>query len=390
MLESLNRISPQSDAKYTGLFGTSPSDSIENGRLDTLFSDTAFSGTAQRRDVLGIAVSDPFKKPGSDSFVKPSFGTPSPTFIEKALSGSDSVGGGAVASAWSPSRLEILANQPSFQLGSVQDKTSLEAQSLSSGRPETQSGISGDIALAAQRTRKAEFVPVEYWGWKGSEIKNNTKWHSESTFRKDEYWSNMEMAIYPGGERKFGSFQEYGCHATALLNAINTVAGTNATPRNARDYAGGFEGTRDARDPKQTDTRDVFLQAARKVEFVDISVPGQARSIKTKNLFTEPAGNTTLDAQLIERIKNNVRAGNPVMIGIASTPGGWLGGTNVRHSAVVTGIVTKDGKEQLIVRDNWKSDNGEAKLMTLDDFLKSYGRKIDETKLDFVWATRSR
>lgn len=282
----------------------------------------------------------------------------------------------------------------------AQGQALAKMDSLSGGKAETfmlmsdqgniaQSGISGDIALSARRTQKAEFISAEVSGWKGSEIKNNTTWHSESTFKENEYWSNMEMGYYDGGKRKLGNFQDLGCHATALLNAINTVAGTTATPRNARDYAGGFEGTNDSRNPKETDTRNVFLQAARKVEFIDIAVPGKTSRIKTENLFTTPGGSTKLDSALIQRIKDNVRAGNPVVIGIASTPGSF-GGTSVRHSAVVTGVVMKDGKEQLLVRDNWKSDNGVAKLMTMDDFLRSYGRNASDTKLDYVWATRPR
>ena len=69
----------------------------------------------------------------------------------------------------------------------------------------------------------------------------------------------MEIWIYPPTENKLGYFASNGCHATALLNAINTVAGATATPRNVRDYAEGIKGTRDAGGP---DTEDRLLTEA--------------------------------------------------------------------------------------------------------------------------------
>ena len=85
----------------------------------------------------------------------------------------------------------------------------------------------------------------------------------------------------------------------------------------------------------------------------------------------------------MQRIKDNVNAGNPVTIGIAKR-----GESDPRHTAVVSGVVTdKAGKEQLMVRDNWEDKDGQAEMITLNEFTQRYrGVNADKVQVDMVWA----
>jgi hypothetical protein len=255
----------------------------------------------------------------------------------------------------------------------------------------------GAIALARAPTvtfRDFDFGGIfGQWTSKAKEIINPATWHAETTNTGDKPWANMKYPISVinkktgKAETILSDFASNGCHATALINAMNVATGSKVSPRNVRDFLVKFSSLPPS-EQKGGNTQQIFMDARKKVDFIDIAGPGGPKIIDRHKLFDTPSSNRILDDNLRAKIMKNVLAGNPVVIGLAEGPSG---SKQVRHSAVATGVVRIDGKDHILVRDNWQTENGEAKLMTLDEFFQSYGqsRNTKNIKLDYVWAARA-
>ena len=208
----------------------------------------------------------------------------------------------------------------------------------------------------------------------------------------------MKYPLYDdkGKLKSEGNFQSLGCHATGILNAANIVSGRvsgeTATPRNARDYVVTSldekrSGVVNNVGSDNKYTGDKYRKVLNNVQFYDLRSPQKFTKISTDKLFTTEMKPGTITPETMDRIKANVKAGNPVTIGIAQQ------GEQVRHTAVISGVVKdKEGKEQLMVRDNWQDNNGQAEMMTLDQFASKYqwGANADTVKVDMVWAAAAK
>jgi hypothetical protein len=257
-----------------------------------------------------------------------------------------------------------------------------------------------DVALSRQAKPKFVDITIQQGGFlgmgretvPGKEIVS-PKWYSESTGE----WAKMKFPEYENGKLKElgSSFQKMGCHATGVLNAANIisnrVSGETATPRNARDYQVTSSGEKTSKVMNNVGndnvyTGDKFLNVIRNVQFYDLRSPQKFTKISQDNIFNIGKPSTISD-QTMQRIKDNVNAGNPVTIGIAKR-----GESDPRHTAVVSGVVTdKAGKEQLMVRDNWEDKDGQAEMITLDEFTQRYrGVNADKVEVDMVWAAAAK
>jgi hypothetical protein len=315
------------------------------------------------------------------------------------------------------SMLADIAADPSMP-AVIRGQSLAELDQIFANGPANGSGDAGGI-LVAQRNTTASNVgnaltsdTRQECNWIGQncqtidirEIRPGGKFFSEKTDIAGERSDGMQM-LFDNGKSK-GTFGRYGCHATALLNAINAVAGTSVTPENARDAASNYagtvavprgwfpwEGTKNVTAYEQLGktkqdfdaSRSQFWQGANKVKFTDISLPkGDPKARVSVDLIFRPDAiskkTIQIDGSLETRIFDNVKAGNPILIGSKNK--------GIRHSAMITGY--EQSREPgrgpvLIVRDNWKSDNGEAKRMTLTEFKREYGNDFD-----FVWAVQKK
>ncbi len=306
-------------------------------------------------------------------------------------------------------QMDVRQNGPAMGLSDNKlAAANTHAATTGSANPDKQVSAPQHLALSLQ-VAKPKFVDikVEQGGFlgmgretvRGKEIAS-PKWYSEST---GEY-AKLKFPLYDKNGKLEGNnflqpertFKDLGCHATSILNAANVisdrVSGETAAPRNARDYVvTSLEEKRSGVVKNVGDdnkyTGDNYRKVLNNVQFYDLRSTQKFSKIATDKLFTTPMTASNLTPEMKDRIKNNIEAGNPVMIGIAAKGG------QVRHSAVISGIVTdKDGKEQLMVRDNWKDERGQAKMVTLEQFASMYqaGASLDKVQVDMVWAAAAK
>jgi Papain-like cysteine protease AvrRpt2 len=299
---------------------------------------------------------------------------------------------------------EIALNIPASGNGAASNNFYSLASASGSNANQASAAKPQDMALSLQAAKpKFVDITIQQGGFlgvnretvPGKEIAS-PKWYSESTGEyaklKFPQYDKNENLIKPGFLQPEKTFRDLGCHATGILNAANIVSGRvsgeTATPRNARDYVVTSLDEKRSGVVKNVGednkyTGDNYRKVLNNVQFYDLRAPQKFTKITTDKLFTTPMTPGTLSAETTNRIKANIEAGNPVTIGIAAKGG------QVRHTAVISGIVKdKAGVEQLMVRDNWKDENGQAKMMTLDDFASMYqgGANAKTVQVDMVWA----
>jgi Papain-like cysteine protease AvrRpt2 len=303
---------------------------------------------------------------------------------------------------------EIALNIPAGGNGAASDNSYSLASASGSNANQASAAKPQDVALSLQAA-KPKFVDIEIKeGWLGEKTFSgkeivNSKWYSESTNSATEKWSELQFPNYRDTNKgreliEVGRFQQLGCHATGILNAANTissrVSGETATPRNARDYqVTSLDEKLKTKVVNNVDVKDnaytgnKFLNVIKNVQFYDLNASERFTKISQDKLFEVSKKSFNISDTTMQRIKDNVNVGNPVTIGIAAKGG------QVRHTAVISGIVKdKEGNEQLMVRDNWRDKDGQAEMLTLDQFASKYqwGTNAKTVQVDMVWAAAAK
>jgi Peptidase_C39 like family len=164
--------------------------------------------------------------------------------------------------------------------------------------------------------------------------------------QSDLRWADEPYRWIPS--RLFG---DVGCTLTAATNLLNyTYPETNGrlTPHMANVGS------------------PLFRQAMRRTRLVDLSGNGVDRLDSFGRIRIDSARGD----RLVERIRDSVLSGRPVVVGIA----GGDNGTYPRHSLTAYGI---NSAGDVLVADPWlEDDNGNAQLTTLNEAIEIHGEAV--------------
>jgi hypothetical protein len=174
-------------------------------------------------------------------------------------------------------------------------------------------------------------------------------------------WATKDY-VFTG--KKNGLMAENGCTITALANALNSMNSVQITPQDVNLRNGKYDAA--MKDVKLTNLM-TGENTGNQIKF-NKSVPLYTKASQSRNVAQE---NKELSSQVKafeSKIKDQIKRGNPVIIGLSGLPGST--GFS-RHSVTADGINSK-GEIMVVDNDQIDEKTGEAKRMTLRESIDSW------------------
>lgn len=189
----------------------------------------------------------------------------------------------------------------------------------------------GSAVVAAQpRSSEAQVMGLSMYR------QNDGEWAKEP-YRYDQVL---------GLSRSTNKLGKIGCSITSLTNILNwSVSGRGSgtiTPSDTNNQ------------------RNNYASAMRQTGWRDLSGQGKDLLRPLEPIAQDSAAGRALE----DNIRSSIRAGRPVLVGIAKEDSSW------RHSMVAAGV---DAQGRVLVVDPWQNDgSGRASYWTLDAAMKHY------------------